>query len=395
MNLRRTTILTNAGGAGIIAADACERVGLEVPNLSDHTREELASFLPPEASVGNPVDMLATATASDYERALRTSLGEVDAALIIFRPPVVLTDPVEEVAMGILRVYSQNNTKPLVACTLSESEVVQPFHRVLTQAGIPVYTMPEDAVKALRFLYQAGKVPTDQTTDHFQPDRVKAARIIKQARSEGRQSLSFAQGADILRAYGIPASVYTYVEEGNLDEFIGKVGFPLVAKIDAPELFHRFEKGAVITNIADRSSLENAIVSLQTVIEKDKLNGRILLQPMLSGRELIIGMKQDPSFGPVLMFGVGGTLVEALQDVSFGVAPIGPRQAEDMIRTIRAFPLLGKFRGQSAVDIQSLALFIHRLGMLSLDLPEIEEIDLNPFIAGETAAAVDIMIKLK
>ncbi len=391
---RRIMILTNAGGAGIVAADASERSGLEIPNFSSKTCKKLASFLPPEASIDNPVDMLATATASDYERALRTSLGEVDAALIIFRPPVVLTDPAEEVADGILRVHSKT-AKPIVACTLSESEIVKPFQQTLTRAGVPVYTMPEDAVEALRFLYQAGKTHTDSKTDHFKPDQAQAARTIEQAKSAGRQILSFAQGADILRAYGIPIPPYTYVEKGNINKFIREIGFPLVAKIDAPNLLHRFEKGAVITDITDRSALRNAIDTLRKVMTRERLNGRILLQPMLAGRELIIGMKQDPSFGPVLIFGIGGTLVEALQDISFGVAPISPGQAEEMIRAIRAFPLLGNFRGQPAVDIQSLALFIHRLGTLSLDFPWIEEIDLNPFIAGKTAAAVDILIKLK
>lgn len=393
----KIAILTNAGGAGILAADACERWGLKVPRFSPETQATLSSFLPEEASTGNPVDMIATAGATDYERALRVSLGEADAALVIFRPPVVLAEPAEAVAERLLEASAQAEKKTIVACTLSESKIVKPFQERLTQAGIPTYTTPEEAVRALYFLYRVGKGEafSKPKADSFQPDRERALHAVEQAKAAGSPSLSFSQGAEVLSGYGIPVSPYIYADEGKIDKFIQKVGFPLVAKIDSPGLFHRFERGAVITDIADRSSLKHAIDSLERIMEKEDLSGKILLQPMLSGRELIFGMERDPSFGPVLMFGVGGTLVEALQDVAFGVAPVRPGQAEEMIRSIRAFPLLGSFRGQPAVDIRPLSLFLHRLGRLSLEIPEIKGIDLNPFIVGETAATVDILIRLK
>jgi len=393
---RRTAIITNAGGAGIIAADACERWGLEVPRFSEKTRKALSAFLPPEASTGNPVDMIATAGSADYERALRIALTEADAVIVIFRPPVVLGEPVEAVAARILRVSAPG--KAIVACTLSESEITEPFTRRLSAAGIPVYTMPEQAARAVSFLAHAGKrTPAPESRkDGFQPDRARAARIIAEAKREGRENLSFSQGAALLSAYGIPVSPYAYADEDRVEDFTARVGFPLVAKIEAPGLFHRFERGAVITGIPDRAALERAIESLKGIMKREGLaRGRVLLQPMLSGRELIFGMKRDPSFGPVLMFGLGGTLVEALRDVAFGVGPVYPEQAEEMIRSIRAFPLLGPFRGQPGVDIHPLAFIIHRLGRLSLDIPEIGEIDINPFIAGKTAAAVDILIKLE
>ncbi len=396
-NGNKIAILTNAGGAGILAADACERWGLRVPRFSTETQNALSSFLPEEASTGNPVDMIATAGATDYERALGVSLGEADAALVIFRPPVVLAEPAEAVAERILAAAAQQEKKPIVACTLSEAGIVKPFQERLTRAGIPVYTMPEAAVRALYFLYRIGKrrAVFESEIDSFHPDRARALRAIEQAKTAGSPSLSFSQGAEVLSGYGIPVSPYTYAEEGKIDEFIREVGFPLAAKIDAPGLFHRFERGAVITDIPDRSSLEHAIGTLEGIMKDEGLEGKILLQPMLCGRELIFGMKRDPSFGPVLMFGIGGTLVEALQDVAFGVAPVHPNQAEEMIRSIRAFPLLEAFRGQPAVEIRPLSLFIHRLGRLALEIPEIEEVDLNPFIVGETAAAVDILIRLK
>ncbi len=395
---RRVAILTNAGGAGIIATDACERAGLDVPRFPAATQAKLAEFLPPEASIGNPVDMIATAGADDYARALSVALTETDAALVIFRPPIVLPDSVEQVAARVVHVAAQYPDKPVVACTLSDSEFVAPFATALTAAGIPVYTMPEDGVAALSVLQRAGqaKAAPASAPDQFQPNHARAAEIIDRIRATGQETVSFADGAEILSAYGIPIAPYAYVDDAEFDAFVHAAGFPLVAKLDAPGLLHRFERGAVIIGIHNRAGLDRAIAQLQVVAQRERLtDARILVQPMLSGRELIFGMKRDSVFGPVLMFGIGGTLVEALHDVSFGVAPVSLDQAEAMIRAIRAFPLLKEFRGQKAVPIEPLAALIHRLAQLSMAFPSITEIDINPFIVGEeTRGAVDILMKL-
>ena len=169
-----------------------------------------------------------------------------------------------------------------------------------------------------------------------------------------------------------------------------------MAKIDAPALFHRFEQGAVITDIGDEEALRLSIDRLRRVIEEVGLSGgRVLLQKMVHGRELIYGLKRDRAFGPVAMFGIGGTYVEAFQDVVFAVAPVRPAQAERTIRSIRSIRLLGAFRGQPPVDIDALTRILSAVAQMGLDLPEIEEIDLNPIIADHRgAAAVDILIKL-
>lgn len=394
----KTVILTNAGGAGIIAADACERVGVDVPQISESVKERLASFLPPEAGLGNPVDMIATASSSDYERTLHETLSEVDAAIVIFRPPIVFNEPPETVADGIMRVAEENPGKPILVCTLSRSANLATFRERLAAARIPVYTMPETAVEALASLCRVSEQwrvrrPIDR---HVSADSERAREIVEQALAADQGALTFAQGADLLNAYHIPVCPFSYVEDDAAAEtFTAQVGYPLVAKIDALNLFHRFEHGAVITGIRDEGELHAALENLQHVIEEEELaDGRILLQPMIEGRELIMGVNRDPSFGPVIMFGIGGTFVEALKDVSFGVAPLSIEHARSMIHSIRAFPLLGEFRGQSAVDISRLATILHRLSRLSLDIPQIVEIDLNPFMAGQHLAAVDILIKL-
>ena len=184
------------------------------------------------------------------------------------------------------------------------------------------------------------------------------------------------------------------MEEG--EGFADEVGFPLVAKLDAPQIYHRYEHGAVITGIGGREELVEAIERLEGIRSSLGIAGaRILVQKMLRGRELIFGLKRDPSFGPVVMFGIGGTFVEALKDVAFAVAPVTEAQAERTISSIRAFPLLRAFRGRPEVDIQGLSRILVALAGLGMDLPGIEEIDLNPVIVGEGgAAAVDILVRL-
>jgi acyl-CoA synthetase (NDP forming) len=398
---RRVVVLTNAGGAGIMTADACERVGIEIPPLPKDIQKKLSSFLPAEAGLGNPVDMIATAGSSDYERALEITLPVVDAAIVIFRPPIVLDEPVEKVAEGILRVAEKAkfSSKPVLSCSLSHGEVANRFSGRLAREKLPVFTMPEAAVDALAILCRLGALWEGKGTDAtlVKGDRDHALRVIERVEREGRFALSFGEGTDLLLAYGISVCPFAYVENfAEAKAFFDKMGGALVAKVDRPGLFHRYEHGAVITGVSTHKALEEAIGRLSELVSREALRGgKILLQPNLSGRELIFGMNRDPSFGPVLMFGVGGTLVEALKDVSFGVAPVSFDQGMDMVRAIRAFPLLEAFRGQPAVDLPRLADVLQRLSQLVLDLPMIEEIDLNPFIAGEQDAAVDILIKLE
>jgi len=261
--------------------------------------------------------------------------------------------------------------------------------------------MPETAADALASLCRVGELQRNhelpQKAPDIEIDYKRARRVIDGVRAKERLSLTFAEGAEVLSAYGIAVCPFAYIE--YMEEalaFAHESRFPLVAKVDAPALFHRFEKGAVITEIANQEQLGHAIERLSDLIARENLrDGKILLQPSLSGRELIFGLNRDPSFGAVLMFGIGGTLVEALKDVSFGVAPLSSSDAERMIRSIHAFPLLEAFRGQPPIDLLPLISTLHRLGRLGLDFPMISEIDLNPFIAGERTAAVDILIRLE
>jgi acyl-CoA synthetase (NDP forming) len=393
----RAMILTNAGGAGIIAADACERVGIDVPELSDEAKRKLAEFLPAEAGLGNPIDMIATAGADDYRRALEVGLAEADAAIVIFRPPLVLKDSPLAVASRIVEGAATSPDKPVCVCTLSEQSTPAVEH--LRAARLPVYAMPETAVEALAALdrarrmresWQAPEVPRSF-------DRARARATLERALGEGRSGLFFDEGAEILSAYGIPVCAFRYVDgKDAASDAAETLGYPIVAKIDSPRLFHRFEHGAVVTGVSGEVELRSVVTRLIDVARRSDLgDARILLQETRRGRELIYGVERDPAFGPVAMFGLGGTFVEALHDVAFAVAPVNAYQAAATIRSIRSFRLLEAFRGEEAVALGPLVDLLTSLSQLSLDLPEITEIDLNPVIARANAvAAVDILIKL-
>jgi len=394
----KTAILTNAGGAGIIAADACERVGIDVPAFNEAVKARLAEFLPPEAGLGNPVDMIATAGAADYEKGLDVSLDAADSAIVVFRPPIVMPDPVEKVAEGLIRVAAARRNKPVLVCTLSKETT--PVVTALREAHLPVYAMPETAVEALSTLHLAKRIREESSTtiEAATYDTQAAQQVIEQVRADGRTALFFDEGARILAAYGIPVGRHAYAESSeDVDRFVAEVGFPMVAKVDSPDLFHRFEKGAVLLGLETREELDQAIAKLRGIIDELGLaGGRVLLQETLLGRELIFGLERDASFGPVVMFGIGGTLVEALKDVVFAVAPVSRIQAERTIRSIRAFGLLESFRGQEAVDLASLSSLLSAFAQMGQDLSEIAEVDLNPVVAtAQGAAAVDILIRLK
>ena len=241
----RIAILTNAGGAGIIAADACVRSGLEVPPLSEHLREGLAEFLPPEAGLGNPVDMIATASSDHYEMGLELLLEEADAAIVIFRPPLVFHEPVEAVSAGILRVAKRRTDKPILICTLSHSEAVEPLTAPLRSVGIPTYAMPETAVAAVSILCHARDLRRNggSATVESSADRSRAGSVLGRVRREGRTGLFFDEGAEFLATYGISVCPYAYLESGNDGAcFLAEAGPPLALKVDAPDLAHRFEQ---------------------------------------------------------------------------------------------------------------------------------------------------------
>lgn len=395
----RIGIVTNAGGPGILATDACVSLGLELPALAEATRERLAAALPPEASLRNPVDMIASAGPEQFREAVAAVLADeaVDALLTIFVTPVY----VDSVAVARAIVEGAAGArKPVLTCFMGKehhSEAVE----ALRGAGFPVYSFPEAPAKALAEMARhrawldrdPGRVPD------LDVDAEAARAIIAAARADGREALTFEESRRLVEAYGFPfVATETATDlEGVLDA-AADLGFPLVLKAAAERLSHKTDLGGVAVDLRTIDELARAWKRMKEGLGAEHADLRYLVQRMASGsREVILGMRHDRDFGPLLMFGLGGVHVEVLKDVAFRVHPITTTDAREMIRSLRGHALLAGVRGEAPVPEDELVSLLLRLDRLVSDLPEILEMDLNPVMIGarvEDFAAVDVRIGL-
>ena len=389
---RRVGIVTNAGGLGIMCADACGAEGLEVPELSGATRAVLGEFLPAEAATINPVDMIASAGAADYERAILTvaESGEVDAVVVIFIPP--LTTSVAEVAAAAGRAAERMRGRvPLLAVLMSDERVAG-----TAPAGVPVYAFPEDAARALaRYVAWAEwRALPAATPWHAADARGDEARAIVASalglRPEGGW-LAPREVGDLLDCYGVPL-VRWRLAGSPAEAAAAAAGLagPVALKAYGPGLVHKTEAGAVALGLADPDAVRAAARAMAERLEAMGLRpDGFLVQPMAKDSvEMIVGVVQDPSFGPVVACGAGGTAVELLKDVRVGLAPLTESDADAMIRGLRTFPLLQGYRGRPPADVAALRELLLRVAALADDLPEVVELDLNPVLAGADGARV-------
>ncbi|HEX8693348.1 MAG TPA: acetate--CoA ligase family protein [Longimicrobium sp.] len=401
----RVAIVTNAGGPGIIIADACEAQGLVVTELAEATRAMLAAHFPEEASLSNPVDMIASATPQSYRVAVEAVLADpnVDAVIATFVPPLGIRQ--EDVAEAIVQVAAGQKEKPVLAVLMGREGLPQGLAE-LNAAGIPGYRFPESAVRALGAMYRYRRwterpVGTVRT---FEVDRAAVAEIIDGARAEGREKLAEAEVMRVLEAYGIPVAPYRVAR--SLDEALQAadgVGWPVVLKVLSPRIVHKSDVGGVVVGVEDADELRRAWERVaveaprRAGIGAEEVDG-VLVQKMVGGgKETIIGMTGDPQFGPVLMFGLGGIYVEALGDVVFRVQPVTDVDAREMIGAIRGARLLKGVRGEPPVDLDALQEMVQRVSQLVGDHEAIRELDVNPWLAfPEGGVAVDgrIMVRL-
>lgn len=397
----RVAIITNAGGPGIIIADACEGAGLEVPPLARDTVAALERVFPEEASLGNPVDMIATATPESYRMALTAVLADpgVDAAIAAFVPPVGIQQ--EEVARAIVEGAGSPPSKPVLAVLMGR-EGLDRGRAVLRKAGIPGYIFPESAARALSALHRYARwleKPVDDTVPSGL-DRRRVSEVIERVRGAGRTELNEAEGLDVLSAAGIPTVPYRVVSTPeDAVRAAREMGGPVVLKVLASGLAHKSDVGGVRVGVEGDTAVREAAAGILTAVGSAlpglAIEG-LLVQPLVrGGREMILGMSLDPSFGPLLMFGLGGVLVEALRDVVFGVHPVGRAEALEMVTGIRGRALLEGFRGEPPVDVHCLAEAVQRISMLVGAFDDIVELDVNPFLAmPEGGLAVDARIRL-
>lgn len=390
----RVGIVTNAGGPGILAADACAGLGLAVPAFSDRTVRALRPRLNPDASLRNPIDLIASAGPGDYAAALPHVLADpnVDALLVIFVPPVMIDAP--EVARAVVTARASAPDKPVLACFMAFGEGAEEAIRILTAARIPAYAFPESAAHALSAMasYSAwrrrdgGRVPARRV------DRARAARVLARVRKAGQARMR--DGFELLTAYRIPVADVRFVT--SLEQALGAaadIGYPVVLKLDAPDLTHKTEAGAVAPDLRDEAELVRAYRRMPV-----RRGAEVAVQKMVRGaRETALGTVTDAAFGKLVMFGLGGIHVEVFRDVAFKVHPLTDVDAHELLGRIRGAALLDGVRGEPPVDREVLVDALLGLSRLVADFPELAEIEINPFLAaprGSPSAAVDVRLRL-
>ena len=374
----RVAILTNAGGLGILCADACEAAGLLVSELSSKTLEQLRSILPREAGVSNPVDMLGSAVASTYAEALPLLLGDhsVDAVIALFVPPVVAG--ADDVADAIVRAVEDagNTEKPVLACVISAAGTPAQ----LLSGVVAPFSFPESAARALGRAAERAewlRRPQGRTPMFLDVDR-RAARQLVADSAEGWLDPDLTRR--LLSAYGLPVvSEWFAAGAEEAVEAADRIGYPVVVKT-AQAGAHKTESGGVAIDLRDSQAVREAA---------HRIGAPLLVQPMVrSGVEVLIGAVQDPVFGPLIALGPGGTLAELIGDASFRLTPLTDYDAQELVRTGKAGKLLAGFRGAAPAELAAVEDLLLRVAQLAEDLPEVAELDLNPVFAGPAGCVI-------
>jgi len=407
---RRIGILTNAGGPGILCTDACEAGGLVIAEPSATTKAKLRAFLPAAASVSNPVDMIASAGADSYGRTIETMLAshEFDALVIIYIP--VAQDDSRAVAAAISESVSKarkngSTTEPVLACMMAN----QDLHGSLMAGGerIPTYAFPESIAKVLSKIASYSEwrqQPQGVVPDFADADIATARRVIRHAlKARGDGWLTAEEARSVLDALRIPqaaAEMARSAEEAASSAI--RIGFPVAVKLASRSIVHKTEAHGVRLNLKDAAEVRRAFEEIHaSLAEKNQaaeMDG-VLVQSMLADAvELMIGVTDDPMFGPLVGFGLGGIHVEILGDIRFRVTPLTSNDASAMIREIRGYRLLEGYRGHPAADIPALEEVLLRISFMVEEIPEIGELDLNPIFAlapGKGCRAVDVRIRVR
>ncbi len=394
-------IVTNAGGPGIMATDACVRFGLQMAEMSPATVAKLKEKLPPTSNFSNPIDVIGDAQHDRYEHALRSVIAEpnVDGVMVLLTPQAMTE--AEATAKVIVEVDKESD-KTIVACFMGHSDV-EAGVKILKENMIPHCSFPEDSARTLAAMdrYQQWLHRSRTGVKHYKVDRQAADDVVEKALKDKQKFLPINQSMEIFSAYEFPVIPWAFVRTAeDAWEQAVKIGFPVVMKVVSQQIIHKVDVGGVRLNLNSADDVQHAFRDIMAVGEKlkAKIDGVFMQRMAPKGREVILGMKRDPHFGPILMFGLGGIYVEALKDVTFRVAPIRELSAHDMLRNIRAFKLLEGVRGEPPADLEAIADCLKRLSQLSCDHPEIDEIDINPLMVygeGKGAGVIDARIILK
>ena len=397
----RIAIVTNAGGPGILATDTCIRYGLQMAQFEEATMENLRKGLPEAASVTNPVDLVGDAGSERYELALTSVLNDKNVdGLITIALSTAMVAP-QEIAHAIAEV-SPRYKKPVVVYCAGPTDLSAAL-KILDDSKIPHYKFPEVAARALASMagyaqWLARPRTEVQVFEDVDKERVKG--LLGAARREKRSFLPESESHEVLKAYGFPVLDFRLArDEQECIKYAKEVGYPVVLKIVSPDIFHKVDVGGVKLNIEDEVQLKKAYGDILDNVKSTRPEANIwgiLVQKMAKGgKETIIGVNRDPNFGHLLMFGLGGVYVEALNDVTFRIAPIRDLSAQNMIKEIRGYRILEGYRGEPPSDIAAIAECLERLSQLVTDFEEIAELDINPLLVfekGKGARVADVRI---
>jgi acetyl coenzyme A synthetase (ADP forming)-like protein len=390
---RRVAIVTNAGGPGILCADACEAEGLLVPVLDERTQARLREILPPEASTANPVDMIASATPEQYREVVRIVADDpgVDAVIVIFIPPLLTR--AEDVAEAIVAAVRQiDRRKTVLTVFMSSRGVPEVLRR--PDVGLPSYAFPEDAAIALARVARYGEWrarPPSPAPDLPGVRRDEAAAVVAQALGRQDGWLTPREVETVLRAYGLPVARQRIVDSPQAaGAAAADLAGPVALKAVAPQVVHKTDLGGVRLNLVGAEAVREAAAEVQQALQRAgyRVEGFVVQEMVPDGVEMIVGVVHDPHFGPVVACGAGGVMVELLRDVSVRLTPLGREDARSMIEELKTAPLLRGFRGRPPVDVAALEDAIVRVAALAEDLPQVVELDCNPIIVHPGGAAV-------
>jgi acetate---CoA ligase (ADP-forming) len=401
---KKVAIITNAGGPGIMATDACEKSNISLTSLSKETIDKLKSFLPAAANFYNPIDVLGDARADRYRKTLEVVINDnnVDAVVVLLTPQA-MTQPLKT-AKAVVEVLDKSSRSiPVVASFIGGTEIARAV-KFLTENDIPGFDIPEEAVDTLGVMmsHTDWKSRLIYPIESFDVDREKVKKIFDRCKVEERLELGELEAREILKAYSIRVPEAELASDIKAAKEIAKrIGYPLVLKIVSPNILHKTDVGGVRVGIENEKELEESyddiLFHVKRYMPDVNIRGILVQEFIRDKKETIIGMSGDPQFGPMIMFGLGGIYVEVLKDVSFRIAPLSRHEAGEMIEEVKTVSLLKGTRGEVPSDIESIIEIILKVSQLVMDFPEILEMDINPLFVkkqGEGSIAGDARIRI-
>ncbi len=388
-------IVSNAGGPAIISTDACSKNGIKMAKIED-IRPKIDAVIPPWGSSRNPVDIVGDADFNRFNDVLENVLSHKDVGTVITMCTPSATLDYNKLAEVIVKM-SKKHKKTMLASLMGLDEGIK-NREIMADGNVPYYTYAEGAIRTLKAMLKFVdwiNTPEGKITK-FDVDKSKVQEILDSVKKEGRTSLLEEEGQQILRIYGFPLPKSTLAKtESDAVKAAKEISFPVVMKIASPQIIHKSDAGGVKVGLSNDKEVENAFKEIIENAKKyDKnadIKGVLVVEMVKGGKEMIIGSKLEPGFGPVIMLGMGGIYVEILKDVTFRLAPVTEREADDMISSIKTQKLLKGVRGEKPSDIKKLSDCIQRLSQLVSDFKEIKELDMNPVLVMEEGKGCKIL----